>query len=217
MPIELTRLAPSGSAIELATLMDLFIEGNPERSLREAIRKRLNANEVTFHASGREAMRVAFCHVAEQTGRQEIIVPAYCCFSIPASAVAAGLQVRLVDIDLRGQIRPSTLAGLPLDRAGGIVIANLFGRADPLDDITVLAGRHETLIVDDAAQTFGARSADGCVGGRSELGVLSFGRAKPLSALGGGAVAWRDARSEQHAPRALSSVGRLGALSRAII
>ncbi len=117
MPIELTRLAPSGSAIKLATLMDLFIERNPERTLREAIRKRLNANDVTFHASGREAMRVAFCHVAEQTGRQEIIVPAYCCFSIPASAVAAGLQVRLVDIDLRGQIRPSTLAGLPLDRA----------------------------------------------------------------------------------------------------
>jgi dTDP-4-amino-4,6-dideoxygalactose transaminase len=59
----------------------------------------------------------------------------------------------------------------------------------------------------------GARSAEGRVGARGQVGLLSFGRGKPLSALGGGALAWGDSNDAIPAPsptaaRPLAGVAR---------
>jgi perosamine synthetase len=70
-------------------------------------------------------------------------------------------------------------------------------------------------VIDDAAQALGARSAEGPAGARGEIGVLSFGRAKPLSALGGGALAWTPAAPPAVGPGpAIASP--LGAAARAL-
>ena len=53
-------------------------------------------------------------------GRDEVLVPAYTCFSIPASAVAAGLCVRLVDVTLSGRIDAKALDPLPLEGAADL-------------------------------------------------------------------------------------------------
>jgi len=109
---------------------------------------------------------------------------------VPAAAVAAGLRVRLVDVDARGRIDVDALARTPLDEACAVVVGNLFGLAEPVDRIAAIASAAGCALVDDAAQAFGASDASGPVGGRGDVGVLSFGRGKPLSALGGGALAW---------------------------
>ena len=148
---------------------------------------------MTLHASGREAMRVAFRALAERSGRREVALPAYVCFSVPAAAVAAGLSVRLVDVDESGRLDAESLARLPLENVAAVVVANLFGLAEPVRDVLAIAQSAGVAVVDDAAQALGARSAEGPAGARGEVGVLSFGRAKPLSALGGGALAWTSA------------------------
>ena len=122
-------------------------------------------------------------------GRDEIIVPGYTCYSVPAAAVAAGLRVRLVDVDAEGRIDLADLARLPLERAAGVVVCNLFGWAEalaPIESITAPAG---VAVLDDAAQSLGARDEEGRrVGDRGRTTVLSFGRGKPLQGLGGGAI-----------------------------
>jgi dTDP-4-amino-4,6-dideoxygalactose transaminase len=110
------------------------------------------------------------------------------------------LEVRLVDVTPRGQIDASSLARLPLERAAALVVCNLLGVPEPIAPLRELLLGSGVAIVDDAAQSFGAGSDEGAVGGRGDLGVLSFGRGKPLSALGGGALAWRKA-SDLAAPR----------------
>ena len=186
----LSRAAPGGSPIPLRVLRRVLAGGDAEAELCAGLAQRVGAPRVTLHASGREAMRVALSCLAERSGRREVVVPAYVCFSVPASAVAAGLSVRLVDVDESGRIDPSSLAQLPLENAAALVVANLFGVAEPLRDVLPLASAAGVALVDDAAQALGARSPEGPAGGRGELGVLSFGRGKPLSALGGGAIAW---------------------------
>jgi dTDP-4-amino-4,6-dideoxygalactose transaminase len=47
-------------------------------------------------------------------------------------------------------------------------------------------------VIDDAAQSPGAEAADGMAGSRGDVAMLSFGRGKPIQALGGGALVWRD-------------------------
>jgi dTDP-4-amino-4,6-dideoxygalactose transaminase len=146
----------------------------------------LGSVRVTFAASGREALRIALRALAAATGRDEVVLPAYTCWSVAAAAVAAGLRVRLVDVDERGRIETDALPAL--ERAACVVVCNLFGIAEPIARIAERATAAGALVVDDAAQSFGASGADGAAGARGALGVLSFGRGKPLQALGGGAV-----------------------------
>lgn len=182
------RLPPAGRRIGLAELAGLRERAAAPAALRAALSARLGAPSVSLHASGREALRVAFRTAAQRTGRREIVVPAYTCFSVAAAAVAAGLSVRLVDVGPEGGIDAEHLATLPLARAAAVVGCNLFGHAESLAPVAAAAREAGALLVDDAAQALGAASAEGPAGGRGDFGILSFGRGKPLSALGGGAL-----------------------------
>jgi dTDP-4-amino-4,6-dideoxygalactose transaminase len=162
---------------------------------------RLGSDRVDLFASGRESLRVALRILSEQSRREEVIVPAYTCYSVASAVVAAGLRVRLVDVDARGRIDPERLAELPLERAAAVVVCNLFGLAEPIAETRTLAEAHGVAVVDDAAQALGARDSGGPIGGRGDVGVLSFSRGKPLAALGGGALAWKRPPADlPHAP-----------------
>ena len=194
MAAALRRWPPGGEAFGPAALWVAARARDPEGELRAALRARLAGAEVTLHASGREAMRVAMAFLAKQRARDEILVPAYTCFSVPASAVAAGLRVRLVDVTLEGHVDPACLETLPLERAAALVVSNLFGVPEPVGGLRERLAEAGVALIDDAAQALGARTPEGPVGARGDLGILSFGRGKPLSALGGGAIVWSEPR-----------------------
>lgn len=187
------RLPPAGGTIGLAPARTALVQREPARLLEQGLRGLLGSEAISLHASGREALRVALVHLAARSGRHEVAVPAYTCFSVPAAAVAAGLEVRLVDVTPGGRIDPASAAKLPLARVAALVVGNLFGLPEPLEPLREALRGSGTALVDDAAQSLGAASPEGPVGGRGELGVLSFARGKPLAALGGGALAWSEA------------------------
>ena len=93
-----TRLPPGGSHFTYSQCRTVFRNPNPLCSVRKGLLELLGPVCLTLHASGREALRVAFSQLAALKNRDEIWVPGYTCFSIPAAAVAAGLRVRLVEI-----------------------------------------------------------------------------------------------------------------------
>ena len=200
MPRRFTRLPPAGDAIRWSEGWAVLRVRDPARALAEGLRELLGAEAVTLHASGREALRVALAQHATASGRAEVVVPAYTCFSVPAAAVAAGLRVRLVDVTLEGKIDPEALATLPLERAAALVVCNLLGVAEATGPLRSILRAAEVALVDDAAQSLGVRTPEGPVGGRGDVGVLSFGRGKPLSALGGGALAWAKRPNELEGP-----------------
>jgi len=219
----LTRLPPGGSRVTYSQCRAALGETSPSPALRASLLALLGASSLSLHASGREALRVAFAHLAALRGRDEIWVPGYTCFSIPAAAVAAGLRVRLVEIGLDGRVDRDALARMPLERAAALVVSNLFGVPEPVARLRELLNARGVALVDDAAQSLGARSAEGPVGGRGEVGVLSFGRGKPLSALGGGALAWTgsdgptDPPAPDAAPRPHLAIARAAAFNLALL
>jgi len=195
-----TRLPPAGARYGWRALERALRSANARGELVDALSSRLADRPVTLHRSGREALRVGFEALARRSGRREIAVSAYTCYSVPAAAIAAGLAVRLVDTNAAGQIDVGSLARTDLAGCAALVVSNLFGVAEPLAPIrAVVAGRNVAL-VDDAAQALGAVTGEGSVGARGDLGILSFGRAKPLSGLGGGAIVWpsREAGERAH-------------------
>lgn len=179
----------------------------------DTLRAQLGSEQVSLHASGREALRFGLQRLAQASGRAEVVLPAYTCFSVPSAVVAAGAKIRLVDVDDRGRIDASDLATLPLDSAAAVVVCNLFGIPEPIARVSGCARAAGAAVVDDAAQSLGARGAEGPIGARGELGVLSFGRGKPVSALGGGALVWPRAPVDLELPSE-PDPGRLTAVAR---
>lgn len=210
----LARLPPSGESIGPDSVSRIF-RGQGAGRASEALREQLGVAAVSLHASGREALRVGLRHLADRSGRTEVVIPAYTCFSVPSAAVAAGLRVRLVDVDGDGRIELADLEALPLDAAAAVVVCNLFGVPEPVAPVAERSAPAGAAVVDDAAQSFGSRAPDGRVGARGDLGVLSFGRGKPVAALGGGALAWPRAAQGLALPPE-PEPGRIGAVARAL-
>ena len=214
-----SRLTPAGQPWTVRNLLELarHISGkNIQESLLQAFSERFPDCEVDFHASGRAALAWAFRALADRTARSEVIIPAYTCYSVPAAAVAAGLRVRLVDINPRGQVDIDSLTSLPIDRAAAVVVTNLLGVPERIDSLKAIVSAAGSFVIEDAAQSFGGSDESGAVGSRGEMGILSFGRGKPLSALGGGAALYSRGAFE-NATGLSAAVPNSTAVTRAII
>ena len=144
---------------------------------------RFHAARVLLAGSGRAALAATLSAV-RRAERNEVLVPAYTCWSVPAAAVRAGYRVRLYDID------PSTFlpAGDLGDEAGAdttaIVLADLLSGASGFESAAraVAARLPECLLVEDRAQSWPSRAS------QSGVTLLSFGRGKPLPLGHGGAI-----------------------------
>src|SRR4030042_6242086 len=97
-------LPPVGSKINL---LDIFkaIKGsltNPHviDDFKEAIQKYFGVKHCLLINSGRAALATILMALKKEDDRDEIIIPSYTCFSVPAAIVRAGLKINLCDIRL---------------------------------------------------------------------------------------------------------------------
>lgn len=123
-----------------------------------------------------------------ELARPEAVLPAYGCPDLVAAAVHAGVTPVLADIQpedpgycldsLEAVIGPNTVA---------VVAVNFLGIADRLEALQALLRRRaDALLIEDNAQWF--PEAEPGVRLRGDMVCLSFGRGKPVSLLGGGAL-----------------------------
>jgi len=146
-----------------------------------------------YFASGTAALAAAICAASRLKGINdpEVLMPAYGCPDLVSAVVYAGAKPVLVDLEadrpwmdleqLSQQITPRTIA---------IVAVDLFGISERMDRLRDIANGSGVVLIEDSAQFFpgGQDEPDW----RGDLVVLSFGRGKPVSLLGGGALLVRD-------------------------
>jgi dTDP-4-amino-4,6-dideoxygalactose transaminase len=135
-------------------------------------------------ASGTDALTLAL-HASGVGPGDDVIVPAFT-FIATASAVSA-LGARPVFAD----IEPTSFA---LDaarieerltpRTRAIVAVHLFGLAAEMDPILALGGRREIAVIEDNAQSLGAKYRGRPTGSMGAFGCLSFYPSKNLGAYG---------------------------------
>ncbi len=147
------------------------------------------------YGSGRMALLAILKSLNDQSpDRNEVLIGAYTCWSVAAAIVYAGLRIRLIDLDPADfDFDRSALEGADTSRALAIVTHHLFGLPNNMTVLKEFALDRGISLIDDAAQGFGARWKGSPVGGFGQSGVLSFGRGKGLTALGGGAALWPEA------------------------
>lgn len=171
-----------------------------ERAVGEAV----GAPYAVATATGTAALHIALI-IGGVEPEDEVIVSALS-FIAPANAIRyVGAWPLFVDADPNyGQMDPQCLADTLRDkcawqkgalrnrrtgrRVRAIMPVHILGHSVDLDPILDLAHQHELVVIEDAAEAFGARYRDRPVGRPTDLACLSFNGNKTVTAGGGGTV-----------------------------
>lgn len=190
-------LAPAGTPISAGLFLNSLIRGATSgqtcaATLASRLAEHAGHEQAWLAVTGRAAMTLALRAMrdaCDDPQRVEVIVPAYTCYSVPASALKAGLRPRLCDVDPATlSLRPEALERFDFSRVLAIVTANLYGLPNELTAVESLARRHGVWMLDDAAQALGARLDGRAVGSFGDAGLYSFDKGKNITSLEGGAL-----------------------------
>lgn len=139
-------------------------------------------------SSGRAAMCVALRALHSLEPQRDVVaIPAYTCFSVPASVVRAGLKIYPLEmVPETLHIDDRQLDNLPSHRLLCIINTNLLGIPNNVAEISRVARLHGAFVLDDAAQSLGATRSGQPSGTAADIGIFSLGRGKPLPLGEGG-------------------------------
>ena len=149
--------------------------------------------QTQFYASGTAALAAAITAAMKLKNGSgpEIILPAYGCPDLVSAVIYAGAKPVLVDLEAdRPWFNLSQLASAITENTVAIVAVNLFGISERWTKLRELAKQSDIVLIEDSAQYF--PGGDERQEWQGDFVVLSFGRGKPVSLLGGGAVLTAD-------------------------
>lgn len=189
------RLPPAGNAI-------VVDNAGPQLSVIEQQWEPFN---VRWYGSGTSALAACVQAVVarHKVKSPEVLVPAYGCPDVVSAVLHAGARPVFIDLvpggpwidldQLENRIGPATVA---------VIAINFLGIPERIAQLRVLTAQAGLTIIEDCAQAFPWRREE-VAALAGDFVVLSFGRGKPVSLLGGGAVL---SRSDELS-RLLPSVG----------
>ena len=156
----------------------------------------LGSPHLFLAASGRTALYLLLTTLRDLPafrGRDQVVLPAYTCPAVAKVALDAGLAVRLVDVDpcTHGYVAGGLEQAVG-ERTLAVVCVHPFGMPQPVGEALAAARRAGAVVIEDAAQSLGARAAGRPAGVQGDFGLFSFGPGKPLALGGGGLVCASD-------------------------
>jgi perosamine synthetase len=174
-------------------LIGLFRRGKRLEKLEENIKEYFKVRHVFCVSSGKAALMLILSALRDVSGRRQVIIPAYTCFSVPSAIVKAGLEIVLCDIDsgtfdfnytdLENAITNDTLC---------VVATHLFGIPADLERIEKLCRERKVFVVEDAAQAMGGQYKGRLLGTISDVSFYSLGRGKNITCGSGGIIVTND-------------------------
>nr|WP_145549049.1 DegT/DnrJ/EryC1/StrS family aminotransferase [Variovorax boronicumulans] len=171
---------------------DLWPGGDAD--LASALARHLGLPHAQLECSGTAALVMALTALQRLApGRCEVIVPAYTCPLVALAVAHCGLQLRLCDLQADAlDLDPAHLDALAGARTLAIVPTHLGGRVADVQAALACARRVGAWVVEDAAQSLGARVAGAPVGLQGDLGFYSLAVGKGLTLYEGGLLFARE-------------------------
>lgn len=140
-------------------------------------------------ASGTDAILMALLAEGIKPG-DEVIVPAFSFFATAEVVALIGAVPVFTDIEPDTfNMSVSQIEGLITAKTKAIMPVSLYGQVADMDEINGIAKKHNLVVIEDAAQSFGAKYKSKVSGNVSDYSCTSFFPAKPLGCYGdGGAI-----------------------------
>jgi len=191
----LFSLPPAESYIPLSAIVRALLRGRDD--FEQDLKSFLGVKHCGLFSSGKASLYrlLVALKLKDRAGRNQVLIPGYTCYSVAASVVKAGLEIRCYDLDphtfcpdeksVRTWAGKNTLA---------IIGQHLFGIPTPLDGLKGIAESTGSCVIEDAAQALGGSHQGIPLGALGDFGILSFGRGKPLPLGCGGAITAKDGK-----------------------
>ncbi|HVP36422.1 MAG TPA: aminotransferase class I/II-fold pyridoxal phosphate-dependent enzyme [Terriglobales bacterium] len=193
----LKSIPPAGTQIKFAeifgSLSSILSKGHSSEEFRQRFCEYFQVKDCFLTSSGRAALTLILKTLKRLRNKDEVIIPAYTCFSVPSAIAKAGLKIKLCDISLEtldldsekwlNLIDENTLAVLPVYH---------FGLAHSNMDIIAHCREKKVFVIEDVAQAMGAKFRNQYLGTFGDVGFFSLGRGKNITAVEGGIILSQD-------------------------
>jgi UDP-2-acetamido-2-deoxy-ribo-hexuluronate aminotransferase len=169
-----------------------YIMGPEVAELEAALAAFTGSKHCITVASGTEALLIALMAIDLKPGDEVVTTP----FTFAASAetvVLAGATPVFVDIEPdTANIDAAQIEAKITTRTRAIMPVSLYGQCADMDAINAIAAHHGLVVIEDAAQSFGARYRGRRSTALSTFGATSFFPSKPLGGYGDGGALFTD-------------------------
>ena len=173
----------------------LVYDGLEIAELENKIARLCNRKHAVAVASCSDALYFALLANGIGAG-DEVIVPAYSFISSASCILRAGATPVFADVDRdMYMVTQYDIRKCITNKTKAIIAVNLFGSAVLRDDIELEARNHSLILIEDAAQSFGAyygNDGDEPVGSMGNTSCISFDPMKNLCSFGSGGMCVTD-------------------------
>lgn len=165
-----------------------FINGPNVKALESEVAQYAGTSHAVALNSGTDALHLALRALDIGPGDEVITTP----FTFVATTEAIGIVGAtpvFVDIDPRTyNLDVSQLEAAITSRTRAILPVHLYGCPAPIEEILAIAQRHHLAVVEDCAQSIGAKVGEKVTGSFGQFGCFSFFPSKNLGAYGDGGM-----------------------------
>ncbi len=170
-----------------------FIMGPEVQELESRIADRVGAKSAIGCASGTDALLLALRALDVGYG-DEVITTPFTFFATAGAIANVGATPVFVDIDYATfNIDPSKIESKISSKTKCIIVVHLFGQCADMKPVMEIAKKHGVPVIEDAAQSLGARYDDVASGVLGDVACFSFYPSKNLGGIGdGGMVSTND-------------------------
>lgn len=170
-----------------------FVLGGEVERFEAAMAEWLGVPATLGVSSGTDALIVALMAAGVGPG-DEVIVPSFTFFATAGSVSRVGATPVFADVCPHCfTLNPEEVARMVTPRTKALIPVHLFGQTAPLEALFRIAQENGLIVIEDAAQSLGARYGDQPNGTLGDFGAYSFFPTKNLGALGdGGLLVARD-------------------------
>jgi UDP-2-acetamido-2-deoxy-ribo-hexuluronate aminotransferase len=163
-----------------------FILGPEVAELEQKLARYTGSRHCITCASGTEALLIALMALDIKPGDEVVTTPftfvatAEMIALLGAKPVFADVETDTCNMDVR------RIEAAVTKRTRAIMPVSLYGQPADMDEINAIAARHELVVIEDAAQSFGATYKGRKSCNLSTIGCTSFFPSKPLGCYGDG-------------------------------
>lgn len=181
------------AAIQRVLAHGQYILGPEVSALEEKLASQVGSRYCITCANGTDALQIALMAVGVGPG-DEVITPGFSYIATAEAAAILGAKAVYVDVDpLTYNLDPSLLEAQITSKTKAIIPVSLYGQCADFDAINAIAEKYKLVVIEDAAQSFGATYKDKKSCNLSTIACTSFFPSKPLGCYGdGGAMFTND-------------------------
>lgn len=184
-----------------------YILGPEVSELEDRLCEYTGAKYCITCANGTDALQIALMAIGVGPG-DEVITPAFSYIATAEATSLLGARPVYVDVEpISFNIDPTLIEEKITSNTKAIIPVSLYGQPADFQIINEIAEKHNLIVIEDGAQSFGAEQYGRKSCNLSEIGCTSFFPTKPLGCYGDGGAIFT---SDENLAKAIRQIARHG-------